>query len=61
MAVIAIILTTLLFSALFTAAISIKYSTEQSTMRQVGGYAHGGFKEVTDEQKEALITHPLLE
>ncbi|MCI8559065.1 MAG: ABC transporter permease [Lachnospiraceae bacterium] len=61
MAVIAVILTTLLFSALFTAAISIKYSTEQSTMRQVGGYAHGGFKEVTDEQKEALITHPLIE
>ena len=60
MAVIAIILTTLLFSALFTAAISIKYSTEQSTMRQVGGYAHGGFKNVTEEQKEALITHPLI-
>lgn len=61
MAVIAVILTTLLFSALFTAAISIKYSTEQSTMRQVGGYAHGGFKDVTEEQKETLVKHPLIE
>lgn len=61
MAVIAVALTTLLFSALFTTAISVKYSTEQATMRQVGGYAHGGFKDLTDEQKEALKTHPLIE
>ncbi len=61
MAVIAITLTTLLFSALFTTAISIKYSTEQSTMRQVGGYAHCGFKDLTTEQKDALKTHPLIQ
>ena len=61
MAVIAVILTTLLFSALFTTAVSVKYSAEQSTMRQVGGYAHGGFKDLTEEQKEALKNHPLIE
>ncbi len=61
MAVIAVTLTTLLFSALFTTAISVKYSTEQTTMRQVGGYAHCGFKDLTAEQKDALKTHPLIE
>ncbi len=60
MAVIAVTLTTLLFSALFTTAISIQYSTEQSTMRQVGGYAHCGFKGLTTEQKETLKVHPLI-
>lgn len=61
MAVIAVTLTTLLFSALFTTAISVKYSTEQATMRQVGGYAHCGFKDLTAEQKDLLETHPLIE
>ncbi len=60
MAVLAIALTTLLFSALFTTIISVNYSVEQQTMRQVGGYAHGGFKELTKEQDELLKRHPLV-
>ena len=29
-------------------------------MRQVGGYAHGGFKGLTKEQHEVLKEHPLV-
>mgnify|MGYP007057029275 FL=1 len=60
MAALAIALTTLLFSALFTTIISVNYSVEQQTMRQVGGYAHGGFKGLTKEQHEVLKEHPLV-
>lgn len=57
-AVIAIILTTVLFCGLFTIASSLLASMEESTMRQVGGNAHGGFKYLTEEQYENLKKHP---
>ena len=60
MGILAVILTTLLFCALFTTIISMNYSMEQQTMRQVGGYAHGGFKELSKEQEEQLKVHPLV-
>lgn len=59
-AVLAIALTTMLFTALFTIAGSIGYAVEQANFRQVGGYAHGAFKYLTEEQfielrEDALI------
>ena len=57
-AVLAIALTALLFTSLFTIAMSINSSFETYTFRQVGGYNHGTFKEVTDEQVQAIAAHP---
>lgn len=57
-AVIAIILTTVLFCSLFAISSSLLASVEESTMRQVGGNAHGGFKYLTPEQYERLSKHP---
>ena len=57
-AVIAIALTALLFTSLFTIAMSINSSYENYTFRQVGGYNHGTFKEVTEKQAQAISGHP---
>ena len=46
-AVLAIALTTVLFTSLFTIALSINDGFQQSNFRQVGGYSHGGFKYLT--------------
>ena len=51
-AVIAIMLTTMLFTALFTIAISINDSFQQSNFLMAGGDAHGSFKKLTEEQME---------
>ena len=48
-AVLAIALTTILFTSLFTIALSINDGFQQSNFRQVGGYSHGGFKYLTEE------------
>jgi len=59
-AVIAIVLTSLLFTALFTIALTIIDSYEQSTFRQSGGDAHGTFKNITKEQTILLQNDPLV-
>lgn len=56
----AIALTTILFTVLFTVGMSIKHGFEQSNFRQVGGYSHGGFKYLTEEQFESLKDDPLI-
>ena len=56
-AIIAIVLTALLFTSLFTIAMSINSSYEMYTFRQVGGYCHGTFKEVTEEQIQNISAH----
>ena len=56
-AIIAIALTALLFTSLFTIAMSINSSYEMYTFRQVGGYCHGTFKEVTEEQIQKIAAH----
>ena len=53
-AIIAIALTALLF----TIVMSMNSSYEMYTFRQVGGYCHGTFKEVTEEQIENISAHP---
>ena len=49
-AVVAIILTAVLFTSVFSVGMSAIDSTQQSTMRQVGTSAHGGFKFLTWQQ-----------
>ena len=56
-AIIAIALTALLFTSLFTIVMSINSSYENYTFRQVGGYCHGTFKEVTEEQIQKIAAH----
>lgn len=56
-AVLAILLTTVLFTALFTTASSLITSMEESYMRQVGGSAHVGLKRLTEEQYNRLSIH----
>lgn len=56
-AIIAIALTALLFTSLFTIVMSINSSYEMYTFRRVGGYCHGTFKEVTEEQIENISAH----
>lgn len=58
--ILAIVLTTVLFTALFTAGMSIKYGYEQSNFRQVGGYNHGAFKDITREMADELKDDPLI-
>ncbi len=53
-AIIAIALTTVLFTSLFTIAISINDAFQDSNFRQVGGFSHGGFKYLSKEQTEDL-------
>ncbi len=59
-AVVAIILTTLLFTSIFTIAISINEGFQQSTFRQVGGDFHGTFKEVTEARMNELRKDSLI-
>ena len=59
-AILAIALTSILFTAIFTIASSIVYSIEMSNFRQVGGYEHGGFKAITAEEVEILKDDPLI-
>lgn len=56
-AIIAIALTALLFTSLFTIVMSINSSYEMHTFRRVGGYCHGTFKEVTEEQIKNISAH----
>lgn len=53
-AVIAIALTTVLFTSLFTIAMSINASFQQGNFRQAGGDMHGSFKDLSEAQVEEL-------
>ncbi|MGI5958084.1 MAG: ABC transporter permease [Massiliimalia sp.] len=59
-AVLAIALTAILFTSLFTIALSINEGIEQNSFRQAGGYSHGSFKYLTEEQCNALKEDPLI-
>ena len=60
-AILAIALTTVLFTSLFTIALSINDGFQQSNFRQVGGFSHGGFKYLTEEQFNELKDDPLID
>ncbi len=59
-AVLAIALTTVLFTSLFTVGLSMNEAFQQSNFRQVGGCSHGGFKYLTHEQFLELREDPLI-
>ena len=60
-AVLAIALTAVLFTSLFTIALSINEGIQQNNFRQAGGWSHGTFKFLTEEQFEDLKDDPLIE
>ena len=60
-AVLAIALTAVLFTSLFTIALSINEGIQQNNFRQAGGWSHGTFKYLTEEQFEELKEDPLIE
>ncbi|MCB2338831.1 ABC transporter permease [Clostridium estertheticum] len=59
-AVMAIALTTILFTSLLTIGISMNKSLQESSMRQVGGSAHGSFKYLTKDEFDHIKTHKLI-
>ena len=59
-AALAIALTTLLFTALFTIALTMGDFFQQQTFRQVGGDFHGGFKRISEVTMETLKKDPLI-
>lgn len=59
-AVIAIALTSLLITSLFTILLSVNASYQTYQFRQLGGYMHGTFKKVTPQQIEAISAHRLV-
>ncbi len=59
-AAIAIMLTSLLFTSVFTIGLGIIKDVQRSAMKQAGGDAHGSIKNITQEQYEILSRHPLV-
>ncbi len=59
-AVLAIALTSMLFTTLFTIGLGSGENFQQQTMRQSGGDSHGVIKDITMEEYEALKDHPLI-
>jgi putative ABC transport system permease protein len=59
-AIFAIALTTILFTSLFTVALSINHSFQQANFRQCGGWSHGTFKYMTQEQFNEMKTDPII-
>ena len=60
-AVIAIALTSVLFTALFTTGSGVVENFQRQTMRQAGGDGMGVLKYITDEEYEKMKDHELIE
>ena len=59
-AILAIALTTVLFTSLFTICLSLNDGFQQSNFRQCGGWSHGAFKYLTQEQYQELRDDPMI-
>lgn len=59
-AIIAIALTSVLFTTLFTMGIGAIQSFQDATMRQAGGDGHAVLKYITDEEFDTVKDHPLI-
>lgn len=59
-AVIAIALTALLFTSLFTMGFGAVESLQRASMTMTGGDGHASIKYVTDEEYDAVYGHPLI-
>lgn len=57
-AILAIILTTMMFTTLFTLAQSMNQNLTEMYLRQAGTTAHSSIKQITDAQIEAIAAHP---
>lgn len=57
-AILAIVLTTVMFTSLFVLSESMMENLRQMNFRQAGTYSHMSFKYLTGEQAELLKTHP---
>ncbi len=60
-AVLAIVLTGVLFTAVFSLTGGAMQMAQENTMREVGGRAHAGLKAVTVEQYERVIADPMVQ
>ncbi|KAF6562830.1 FtsX-like permease family protein [Paenibacillus sp. EKM202P] len=59
-AIVAIALTSLLFTTLFTMGIGAGENLQRATMRQVGGDGHAVLKYITDDEFNHVKDHPLI-
>lgn len=59
-AILAIALTSILFTTLFTIGLSLNEGFEQANFRQAGGYSHGTFKYLSKDQFDSLKEDPLI-
>lgn len=59
--ILAIAMTSLLFTSMFTILYSLNTSYQNYTFRTIGGYAHGTFKNITENQKEKLSANPRIQ
>lgn len=59
-AIVGIILTTMMFTSVFTIALSMSKSMEESTMKQVGLTSHVSFKNITNKEYDTISSHPLI-
>ncbi|MCM1252480.1 MAG: ABC transporter permease [Clostridium sp.] len=59
-AIVAIMLTGILFTAVFSLTSGIIQMTQESTMREVGTKMHAGLKAATKEQYEKVIADPMV-
>lgn len=59
-AMLAICLTSLLFTTIFSMGIGMVQVFQEQTMREVGGRSHAGLKHVTMEQYEKITENPLI-
>lgn len=55
-AILSIVLSTVMFTSVFTIAMSMKDTWEESAMRGIGTYAHAGLKHVTLDEYEELAS-----
>jgi len=59
-AIIAIALTTILFTSLFTIGIGMLENFQNETIRQSGGAGHAVLKYITDDEYNKIKNHPLI-
>ncbi len=59
-AIMAIALTSLMFTSLFTVGGSMLTSMQEATMRQVGTSSHGGYKNMTEEEYNKIKDDPAI-
>jgi putative ABC transport system permease protein len=59
-AVMAIALTTILFTTLFAIGMGMIKTMQNETMRQAGGSAHGSLKNLSQEEFDKIKVHPLI-